>query len=44
MQLYGLVRSGEREQAIQFLRQTRQMPRKTAATKVAEVAATLGLS
>jgi hypothetical protein len=43
MQLYGLVRTGEREQAIQFLRETRRMLPAMAAIKVAEVAVTLGL-
>jgi hypothetical protein len=43
MQLYGLVRTGEREMAIQFLRETRRMSRNDAARKVAAVAAELGL-
>jgi hypothetical protein len=41
MALYGLVRIGEREKAIQFLRETRRMSRKEAAKKVATVAAEL---
>jgi hypothetical protein len=44
MQLYGLVRTGEREKAIQFLRETRRMSTTMAARKVAEVAVTLGLA
>jgi hypothetical protein len=43
MQLYGLVRTGERERAIRFLEETRSMSRNEAARRVAEVAAQLGL-
>lgn len=43
MQLFGLVRTGEREEAIRFLRRTRRMSRKEAAKKVAAIAAQLGL-
>jgi hypothetical protein len=43
MRLYGLVRTGERETAIQFLRETRRMSHKDAAKKVAAVAAELGI-
>lgn len=43
MQLYGLVRNGEREKAIQFLQRTRRMSTAIALMKVAEVAVTLGL-
>ena len=43
MQLYGLVRTGEREKAIQFLQETRRMSRNDAAKKVAAVAAELGI-
>jgi hypothetical protein len=43
MQLFGLVRSSEREQAIRFLRETRGMSRRDAAAKVAAVAAELGM-
>jgi len=43
MQLYGLVRKGEREKAIQFLRETRGMSRNDAAKKVVAVAAELGI-
>ena len=43
MQLYGLVRTNEREQAIRFLRETRGLSRSDAAAKVAVVAAELGM-
>ena len=43
MQLYGLVRTGQREEAIRFLQKTRRMTRKEAARKVAAVAVELGL-
>jgi hypothetical protein len=43
MTLYGLVRTGEREKAIQFLQETRRMSRNDAAKKVAAVAAELGI-
>ena len=43
MRLYGLVRTGEREKAIQFLRETRRMSGKEAAKKVAAVAVELGI-
>ncbi len=43
MELYGLVRTGEREKAIRFLQETRSLSRKEAAKRVAEVAAELGL-
>ncbi len=39
MQLFGLVRTGELERAIRFLRRTRGMSRKDAAKKVAGIAA-----
>ena len=41
MNLYGLVRTGEREKAIQFLRETRRMSRNEATQKVLAVAAEL---
>ena len=44
MRLYGLVRTGEREIAIQFLRETRHMSRSNAAKKVATVATELGVA
>jgi hypothetical protein len=44
MQLYGLVRIEERDQAMTFLQQTRRMSPAMAAIKVAEVAVTLALS
>jgi hypothetical protein len=43
MRLYGLVRTGEREQAIRFLQETLGMSSKGAAKRVAGVAAELGL-
>ncbi len=43
LRLYGLVRTGEREKAIQFLRETRHMSSNEAARRVAEVAAELGI-
>ena len=43
MRLYGLVRTGEREKAIRFLRKTRHLSRTDAAKKVAAVAAALGI-
>jgi hypothetical protein len=43
MQLYGLVRTGEREQAIEFLRGTRRLSRQEAAMQVKKIAADLGL-
>jgi hypothetical protein len=42
MQLYGLVRTGEKEKAIRFLQDTRRMSRTDAAKRVATVAAELG--
>jgi hypothetical protein len=43
MQLYGLVRTGARQKAIQFLQETRNMSHTEAAKRVAKVAADLGL-
>ena len=43
MQLYGLVRMGQREKAIRFLQETRGMSNKQAAKRVAGVATELGL-
>src|SRR5437868_13026083 len=43
MRLYGLVRTGEREKAIRFLRETRWMSRSDAVKRVAAVAAELGM-
>jgi len=43
MQLYGLVRMGEREKAIRFLQETRGMSHDEAAKRVAGVAAELGM-
>ncbi|HUY34865.1 MAG TPA: hypothetical protein VMV69_19115 [Pirellulales bacterium] len=44
MQLYGLVRTGERAKAMQFLRETRRMSHNDAAQKVEAVAAQLGIT
>ena len=43
MRLYGLVRTGEREQAVQFLRETRGLSRTAAAKRGRAVAADLGI-
>ena len=43
MRLYGLVRTGEREKAIEFLIESRHMVHVEAAKKVAAVAAALGM-
>lgn len=43
MRLYGLVRVGQREEAIRFLQETRRMTRTDALRKVAAVAAELGI-
>ena len=39
MHLYGLVRAGEREEAIRFLQETRRMTRSEASRRVSEIAA-----
>ena len=43
MQLYGLVRTGEREQFIEFLRTTRRLSLQEAAKRVKKIALDLGL-
>jgi hypothetical protein len=43
MQLYGLVRTGEKEKAIRFLQETRRMTRNEASKRVSEIAAELGV-
>ena len=43
MQLYGLVRTGEREKAVTFLRETRRLSRKEAAKQVKKITADLGI-
>jgi hypothetical protein len=43
MQLYGLVRTGQKEQAIRFLQDTRRLTRKEASRRVAQAAAELGM-
>jgi hypothetical protein len=44
LQLYGLVRSGEREEAIRFVEQTRGVSRGEAETRVNVVEASLGMA
>jgi hypothetical protein len=44
MQLYGLVRVGERQQAIRFLQETRGLSRQEATKRVAKIAAELGMA
>jgi hypothetical protein len=43
MRLYGLVRTGARDEAIRFLQETRGLSRNEAARRVAAVAAELGM-
>src|SRR5436305_5746723 len=43
MQLYGLVRTGQKDKAIRFLQDTRRMTRREASKRVAQVAAELGM-
>jgi hypothetical protein len=43
MRLYGLVKTGARQQAIRFLQETRGVSRKEATNRVAEIAAELGM-
>ena len=43
MQLYGLVRTGQRDKAIRFLQDTRRMNRSEAAKRVKQIAAELGM-
>jgi hypothetical protein len=43
MQLYGLVRTGKRREAIHFLRETRRMSRNDASKRVAQITAQLGM-
>jgi hypothetical protein len=43
MRLYGLVQTGQQDEAIRFLQETRHMSRKEAAKRVAAVAAELGM-
>ena len=44
MQLYGLVRTGARQEAVRFLQETRGLSRKDAAKRVAVVAAEFGIT
>jgi hypothetical protein len=43
MELYGLVRTGQRDKAIRFLQDTRRMTRNEASRRVSEIAVELGL-
>jgi len=43
MQLYGMVRTGARQEAIQFVQETKKMSPTEAAKRVSKVAAELGL-
>ena len=43
MQLYGLVRTGQKDKAICFLQETRRMTRSEASRRVSEIAVELGL-
>ncbi len=44
MQIYGLVRTGERQKAIQFLQETRKISRTEATKRVTKIAAELGIT
>ena len=43
MQLYGLVRTGKRQEAIRFLHETRRLSHNEASKRVAQIAAELGM-
>ena len=43
MELYGLVRTGQRDKAIRFLQDTRRMTRSEASKRVTQIAAELGM-
>jgi phage terminase small subunit len=43
MHLYGLVRTGDRQEAIEFLRNTRRLSRTDAAKQVKKIASDLGM-
>jgi hypothetical protein len=43
MQLYGLVRTGQRDKAIRFLQDTRRMTRSEASKRVQQITAELGM-
>ena len=43
MQLYGLVRTGQRDKAIRFLQDTRRLTRSEASERVTQVVAELGM-
>jgi hypothetical protein len=44
MQLYGLVRSGKRQEAIRFLQETRRICRNDASKRVAQITAQLEMN
>jgi len=43
MRLYGLVRTGKREEAIRFLQESRRITQNEASKRVAQIAAELGM-
>ena len=43
MQLYGLVRTGQKDKAIRFLQETRRMSRNEASKRVKQIATELGM-
>jgi hypothetical protein len=43
MRLYGLVRTGKRQEAIRFLQETRRMSHNEASQRAAQIAAELGM-
>src|SRR5260370_25858870 len=43
MQLYGIVRTGKRQEAIRFLQESRHMSRDEASKRVAQIAVELGM-
>jgi hypothetical protein len=43
MHLYGLVRTGKREEAMRFLQETRRTAHNEASKRVSEIAAELGM-
>ena len=43
MRLYGLVRTGDRQEAIEYLRKTRRLSRQDATKRVGKIAADLGM-
>ena len=43
MQLYGLVRTGEKEKAVSYLQETQRTPREGAVKRVLQIAAEMGM-